>query len=49
MKNKKLGTLVVVALGLMNTAVNAVIGLIVIVALVALVIWMFAYAKSKRK
>ena len=35
-------------LGLMAGAIDLVIGAVVVLALVALVIWMFAYAKRKR-
>ncbi len=36
-------------LGLVAGAIDVVIGLVVILALAALVIWMFAYARRKRK
>ena len=36
-------------LGLIAGAIDVVIGLVVILALAALVIWMFAYARRKRK
>ena len=36
-------------LGLVTGAIDVVIGLVVILALAALVIWMFAYARKKRK
>ncbi len=40
--------LVAALLGLMSGAIDFVIGLVVVIALAALVIWMFAYAKKKR-
>jgi len=36
-------------LGLVAGAIDVVIGLVVILALAALVIWMFTYARRKRK
>ena len=41
--------LIAAILGLVTGAVDAVIGLIVLLALAAIVIWMFAYARKKRK
>ncbi len=41
--------IVAALLGLLNGAIDIVIGLVFIVGLAALVIWMFAYAKRKRK
>ena len=35
--------------GLASGAFNLVLGLLVVGALVVIVLWMFAYAKSKRK
>ena len=40
--------LVAALLGLMSGAIDFVIGLVVVIALAALVIWMFAYANKKR-
>ncbi len=35
--------------GLVSGAVNLVLGVIVVAALIVIVIWMFAYAKSQQK
>ena len=37
------------ALALAHGALNTILGIVVILALVAIVIWMFAYAKRTRK
>jgi len=41
--------LIRVAVGVVAGAANFVLGLFVVLALLALVVWMFAYAKKKRK
>ena len=41
--------LIAALLGLVTGAVDLVIGLIVLIALAAIVIWMFAYARKKRR
>ena len=35
--------------GIVGSLFNAVLGIVVVLALVIIVIWMFAYAKKKRK
>ena len=42
-----LGKIVSGALGLLSGAVNAVLGIAVVAALVVIVIWIFAYAKRR--
>ena len=42
-----LGKIVSGAFGLLSGAVNAVLGIAVVAALVVIVIWMFAYAKRR--
>lgn len=41
--------LIAALFGLVTGAVDLVIGLVVLIALAAIVIWMFAYARKKRR
>ena len=46
---KLVGSLISGAFGLVNGLLSTILGIVVIVALIAIVIWMFAYAAKNKK
>ena len=49
MSTKQISRLVVLVAGIVGSLFNLILGIVVVIALVVIVIWMFAYAKKMRK